>query len=118
MNIRHPDLFEPGAQYPESPGFKRSGPSELAARKIAPRAGSLRARVLSHFVANHPRTYTADEIARSLKISEFSARPRLTELKLLGWLEETAQRRPNASGCQATAMRASRQAMGAANVIA
>jgi hypothetical protein len=98
-------------RYPESPGFKRSGPSEQAARKIAPRAGSLRARVLSHFVANHPRTYTADEIARSLNISEFSARPRLTELRALGWLEESPERRPNESGCMATAMRASRQAM-------
>lgn len=108
---RHPDLFEPGVRYPDSPGFKRSGPSEEAARKIAPRAGSLRAKVLNYYTTNYPRNFTADEIARILNISEFSARPRLTELKRLGWLEETPQRRANESGCMATAMRASRQAM-------
>jgi DNA-binding IclR family transcriptional regulator len=72
--------------------------------------------VLDFYVANYPATYTADEIARALNISEFSARPRLTELRALGWLIETTERRPNDSGCLATAMRASRQAMEAAHV--
>jgi hypothetical protein len=115
---RQTDLFPDtgSGRYPAAPGWKAEGPSKEAARKIAPRAGSLRAKVLSHFVAGYPATYTADEIARAVNISEFSARPRLTELKLLGWLEETAERRPNASGCMASAVRASRQAMEAANV--
>ena len=114
--MKQGEMFDPADRYPQSPGFKCAGPSELAARKIAPRAGSLRARVLDFYVANYPATYTADEIAQALDISEFSARPRLTELRALGWLEETAERRPNESGCMATAMRASRHAMEAANV--
>ncbi len=107
---RQMDMFSNPQAYPMTPGWKSGGPSQDAARKIAPRAGSLRAKVLDFYVANYPATYTADEIAKALNISEFSARPRLTELKLLGWLAETPERRRNESGCLATAMRATQQA--------
>ena len=112
---RQIDMFTRSEAYPSAPGYKVEGPSREAARKIAPRAGSLRAKVLNYYTTNYPRNFTADEIAKALNLSVLSSRPRLSELRALGWLEETAERRPNESGCMATAMRASRQAMEVAN---
>lgn len=112
---RQIDMFAQPEAYPSAPGYKAEGPSREAARKIAPRAGSLRARVLNYFVAVYPAAKTADEVAKALNLSVLSSRPRLTELRALGWLEETPERRPNASGCMAAALRASGQALERAN---
>ena len=113
--MKQPELFALPDCYPRSPGFKIEGPSQDAARKIAPIAKSIRGRVLRHFRNRHPAGMTVDELARDLQLSPFTARPRVSELHADGWLEETAARRPNESGHSATVWRASDKAMEAAN---
>lgn len=83
--------------YPNEPGFKeKGGTSEEAAQKID--AKTLREAVL---VALKAGPATADETADSLGKSVLAIRPRFTELKKLGLVYKTAQRRPNRSGIKA-----------------
>ncbi len=97
------DLFDwtPPAGYPESPGFKEPTTSRDAARKIAPRAQSLRDQVLIILAAAWPGGMTADEVARKAGKREFSIRPRLSELRAKGEILPTTTRRPNESGVDA-----------------
>lgn len=91
------------AFYPASPGFKEAlGTSQLAADAIAPRASTLRDRVLAELTR---APATADEVAWRLRESILSIRPRLTELKALGLVEQTGVRRRNASGLLAAEYR-------------
>lgn len=79
--------------YPQSPGFRNTDTSFEAAASI--NASGLRAKVL-RVVAQAP--CTADEAASILDIDRLAIRPRLTELKALGKVRDTGERRPNASG--------------------
>ncbi len=90
--------------YPDAPGFKVAGPSKLAAQKIAPTSTKLRAVVLEEF-RQRPGGLTADEIATSLNLSVLSVRPRVSELRRLGMIEQTGSRRTNDSGMTATVWR-------------
>jgi len=90
--------------YPESPGFKVSGPSEQAAEAIGSTAKKLRAAVLAQF-AQYPGGATADEIAKDLNLSILSVRPRVSELHRSGEIEQTGGRRKNESGMTATVWR-------------
>jgi hypothetical protein len=87
--------------YPERPGFKARGTSEEAAGKVAGYSEAMRKAVLNK-LAEFPNGLTADELANALGISPFSARPRLSELKRLGEVVATGERRKNASGMTAT----------------
>lgn len=91
--------------YPKAPGFKeRGGTSEQAAREIgAGQAKALRDVVLN-VIRHRPRT--ADEVAAALEMSVLTIRPRLSELRAKGKIEPSGERRPNASGKQATVWRA------------
>lgn len=73
--------------YPDAPGFKVAGPSQLAAEKVAPTSNKIRA---------------DDEIATCLNLSVLSVRPRVSELHRLGTIERTGSRRTNESGMTAT----------------
>lgn len=90
--------------YPDSPGFKASGPSEQAAEKVASHAKVLRAKVLGTF-KDKPSGLTADEVATELNLSALSVRPRVSELRRNGEIEDAGQRRRNASGLNATVWR-------------
>ena len=90
--------------YPDAPGFKVPGPSQMAAEKVAPASAKLRAAVLEEFKRN-PAGLTADEIATSLNLSVLSVRPRVSELNRLGMIKQTGVRRRNASGLTATVWR-------------
>jgi hypothetical protein len=105
------DMFGGRQRYPNEPGFKVAGASADAARKVAPVAKGIRGRVLSHYRDRYPAGFTVDEIARDLRLSPFTARPRVSELHAQGLLEQTAIRRPNESGHSATVWRASPKAM-------
>lgn len=104
------DLFDwtPPVGYPAQPGFKERTTSREAARKIAPRAQSLRDQVLITLRVAWPGGLTADEAARKIGKSEFSVRPRLSELRAAGEIMPAKLeggtrplRRPNASGIDA-----------------
>ena len=90
--------------YPDAPGFKVAGPSKLAAEKVASTSAKMRALVLEEF-AQHPAGLTADEIATALNLSVLSVRPRVSELRRLGKIEQTGSRRTNESGMTATVWR-------------
>jgi predicted ArsR family transcriptional regulator len=92
--------------YPDAPGFKVSGPSEQAAETMGSTANKMRAAVLAQF-AQYPGGATADEVARDLKLSILSVRPRVSELKRLGEIKKTGARRKNQSGMTATVWRLS-----------
>ena len=88
--------------FPHTPGFKREGTSREAAEKMAPRAATLRHRILM-VLASGPRT--ADETASLLNESVLAVRPRFTELQELGEIEDTGTRRLNQSGRSAMVWR-------------
>jgi predicted ArsR family transcriptional regulator len=88
--------------YPNSPGFQNTDTSEAAAAAIEPEAPNLRALVLR---ALSDRPATADECASEIGVSILAIRPRLTELRKLGSIEDTGQRRRNVSGRSAIVWR-------------
>jgi hypothetical protein len=93
------------SRYPEVPGFKAAGPSQEAAKQIAPSVTRLQRVVLAE-LANWPDGKTADELAILCRLSPFSTRPRLTELQIKGRVFKTGRRRPNESGMTASVWRA------------
>lgn len=84
--------------YPHSAGHKVSGTSQEAAEAVTPCASNLREQVLRALI-NEPMT--ADECAARLDQTPFAIRPRLSELRALGKIEDSKTRRPNASGHRA-----------------
>jgi predicted transcriptional regulator len=87
--------------YPDAPGFKVSGPSEIAARAVRGSAAKSRGQVLAQ-IARSPNGATADEVARELNLSVLSVRPRVSELNRSGDIRQTPERRRNDSGMTAT----------------
>lgn len=87
--------------YPASPGFKVSGPSEAAAAAIAPIAGTLRDQVLMVIARSH-HGLTADEVAARLNKSILSVRPRVSELRRQGEIQQAPARGKNESGMTAS----------------
>jgi predicted transcriptional regulator len=94
------DLFDYAAQYPVAPGWKRTDTSREAAETT--NAATLRAKVL-RVLANGP--LTADECAAAMRCPILSIRPRLSELRELGKVEDSGERRFNSSGKRAIVWR-------------
>lgn len=90
----------PETLYPVTPGFMAHGPSEEAATAIASVAKTLRDLVLQ-VIAESPGL-TADQIATKLNRSILSIRPRVSELRRLGQIRQTAARGRNQSGMSAS----------------
>lgn len=84
-------------RYPIEAGFKRTDTSRQAAEKID--AATLRGKVLAIIQRHGP--LTADEAAARLGMDKLSIRPRCTELRELGRLEDSGLRRLNSSGRKA-----------------
>lgn len=99
------DLFsyEPPPSYPESPGYKESGASREAALSMQEDAATLRGRALDLLKWE---ALTADEVAARLSRSILSIRPRISELRAKGLVENTGARRVNASGKAAAVWKA------------
>lgn len=103
------DLFDwtPPPKYPNAPGFKTGGTSRDAARKMAPRARTLRDQVWATLRNVYPAGLTADEIGTRIGRTEFSVRPRCSELRATGRIKPLIlpsgkiERRTNASGLDA-----------------
>ena len=88
-------------QYPSTPGFQEPTTSKAAAAKIAGSAGALRRRTLER-ISSAPST--ADEVADFLHVDRLAIRPRVSELRKLGYVEPVRkmngaqERRTNESG--------------------
>lgn len=95
------DLFTLAARYPSAPGHRDTDTSREAAADMASRVTGLRLAVLGALVEDR----TADECAAVLGESVLAIRPRTTELKRLGLITDTGERRPNASGKRAIVWR-------------
>lgn len=93
------DLFEAADRYPHAPGAKTGGTSQEAADKTKRRAPLLRNLCLDLLIAS--TGLTADEVAGRAGFSVLSIRPRLTELRALGLIKDSGERRKNASGHRA-----------------
>jgi len=89
--------------YPTSPGFKAAGTSQEAAEAMKPTAATLRTICLT--MIRRYFNLTADECAGLMNASILAVRPRITELKEMGLIEKTGERRKNASGMSATVWR-------------
>ncbi len=89
--------------YPLTPGCKVDGPSKESATAERKSAKTLRDQVIRTLEQIGPRT--ADQCAGWLGESVLAIRPRFSELRSLGIIEDTGQRRPNASGHRATVWR-------------
>jgi hypothetical protein len=86
------------AFYPDAPGFKARDTSRAAAEGVAPKAGTLRARVLDAIRANPG---TPEEIAARLGEPVLNTRPRCAELSAKGLIEDSGQRGPAMGGRRA-----------------
>lgn len=92
------------APYPTNPGFKEPTTSQDAAVKMKSRAETLRAKVM-FAIEMAPTGLTPDEAAGLLGESVLAVRPRVTELKRLGLIEKTGERRRNVSCMSASVWR-------------
>lgn len=91
------DLFswKPPAQptYPHTAGFKAYGTSKEAADAITLKLGELQIAVLRWMQGQGEAGGTPDECARDLALPLLTARPRFTELKILGLIAPLPNRR-------------------------
>lgn len=93
--------------YPQKPGFKARETAKAAAKSVEPKAKNLRERVYDAIKRAGRAGATADEVAEMLSASILSVRPRVSELVLMGALDDTFQRRANkGSGRHAIVWRA------------
>jgi hypothetical protein len=90
--------------YPHQPGYKAEGTSMEAAEANREKAPTLREQCLRVLKEQGP--LTADEVAARLEKSVLSVRPRVTELRKMGLVEATGERRENASGLKAEVLQA------------
>jgi predicted transcriptional regulator len=81
------------------------GPSNIAGARIKPHVVTLKDKVLT-VLRRYPSGLTADEVAEFCGASMLAIRPRVSELKNDGMIEDTGKRRKNAvSGHIATIWR-------------
>lgn len=93
------DLFAYRApHYPASPGYRGIDTSIAAAKAIAPKLGQLQALALGAIRAAGPTGLTADELAARLGHDRWSIQPRTSELRHLGKIVDSGQRRKNCTG--------------------
>ena len=92
------------SSYPERPGFKGdpNGPGADGARYYA---GQVKGRRLQALSALDRGPATAEQISEQIGVHWYLIRPRLSELKALGFVTETGERGRGALGGQATVWR-------------
>lgn len=88
----------PRAGYPDMPASRDTDTSKEAAGAMLSRAGTIRAQVMN---ALDVRPQTTDEVAEKLGLSVLAVRPRFSELRKTGKIEDSGQRRANGSGKKA-----------------
>ena len=91
-------------RYPAHPGSRGpDGTSQLAAVEMARHAQPLRRRALE--TLNRIGPATALEVCEASKVPREAMHPRLSELRALGYVEATGERRRNPSGKSAAVLR-------------
>ena len=91
-------------RYPAHTGSRGpDGTSQLAAVEMARHAQPLRRRALE--TLNRIGPATALEVCEASKVSREAMHPRLSELRALGYVEPTGERRRNPSGKSAAILR-------------
>lgn len=91
-------FMDDGASYPDAPGFKAQSTSFAAAVGMAPKAGTLRERVLA---AIRLKPGTPEEIAKRLHEPVMNIRPRCSELLAKGLIANSGLTREAMGGRQA-----------------
>lgn len=94
-----------GDSYPRSPGFTDQMTSREAAEKIARSINDRQRKVLDAYRAAGRSGLTPDEAAAKVGRDILAVRPRVTELRALGLIEKTGERRTNVSGLGAAVSR-------------
>lgn len=87
--------------YPEAPGHRFVDTSMEAAEIIAPHCNRLQRKVLQGYREAGAYGATVDEMCERLRENRYTIQPRCTELKLMGLLADSGQRRKNQSGASA-----------------
>lgn len=90
--------------YPTVPAARPTDTSMAAADSVADRAGSLRDDVL--MAIRQRGGLTADEAADAIERDILTIRPRVSELRAMGAIEDSGERRSNSSGRAAIVWRA------------
>jgi hypothetical protein len=86
-------------RYPSTPGHKgEAETSWAAAAGIAPETSRLRRMTLDAIRSRGAVGYTSEELADAIGVPFASAQPRTSELKAVGKLVDSGQRRLNRSG--------------------
>lgn len=89
--------------YPHTAGSKVANPETSVA--AAPSVGAAEALRQKCYAELKRESLTADEVAERISESILSVRPRISELRALGKIEPTRDRRKNASGHSACVWR-------------
>ena len=84
--------------YPETPGHRNVETSIAAAEAIAPKLGRLQRMAEGAIRDAGAQGLTADELAVRLEMDRWSIQPRTSELKRMGRIQDSGQRRPNSTG--------------------
>jgi len=87
--------------YPNEPGHRWIDTSMEAAAAVAPKCGRLQRLALAAIKDAGPAGMTTDELADHLEVDRGSVQPRTSELRLLGLIRDSGQRRKNRSGIRA-----------------
>lgn len=94
-DIENFDLFNP---YPYSPGHRNVDTSIAAAAEIAPTFGRMQGMVRDAIAEAGASGLTSDEVAQRTPINKYTVRARTAELRRLGVIVDSKQRRLNDSG--------------------
>ena len=101
MSVFKDQLSEP-LTYPDAPGFKeKGGASEDAAKRLAPALKKNQTEALNA-LHRAGKPLTADELAEFLGKTIVSIRPRVSELRRLGLIVSTGERRASSFGQAST----------------
>jgi plasmid replication initiation protein len=85
-------------EYPDQPGHRDIDTSIEAASAVAQVSGPVR-RMVYHAIGEvGGRGLTSYELADRLRMEHGTVQPRTSELKALGFIRDTGQRRPNKRG--------------------
>lgn len=91
--------------YPTENNHRGVDTSRDAAGMIAPLSNRLRA-IVHGILYRHPKGLTVDETCAVADYPRYSLQPRFTELRKMGMIRDTGERRFNESGARAIVWRA------------
>jgi len=87
--------------YPDAPGHRWVDTSMVAAADISPKCGRLQRLALEAIRDSGFVGLTADELVSRLKVDRYTIQPRTSELRHMGLIADSKQRRRNRTGKRA-----------------